>query len=80
MRKQYHDRYAGLVPDRDIEEILRTHWADPTRYSPQEKSSQTSYAHGKWILKDDDAPSMLTCVNAIKSRFDGDNSGIVSPP
>ena len=34
MRKQYHDRYAGLVPDRDIEEILRTHWADPTLLQP----------------------------------------------
>ena len=51
---EYYDRYVSLVPDIDIEEILRAQRDDTLTLlsSLPEESSARSYAHGKWTLKE----------------------------
>ena len=50
----YYDRYVSLVPDGDIEEILREQQTETIALlnSVSEESAGRAYAPGKWTLKE----------------------------
>lgn len=51
---EYYERYVSLVPDGDIEEILRRQRSETNALlnSVSEESSLRAYAPGKWTLKE----------------------------
>jgi hypothetical protein len=51
---EYYERYVNLVPDGDIEEVLRRQQAETFRFlnSLSEESAGGTYAPGKWTLKE----------------------------
>jgi hypothetical protein len=51
---EYYDRYVSLVPDGDIEEILRRQRSETNALlnSVSEESAVRAYAPGKWTLKE----------------------------
>lgn len=51
---EYYETYVGLIPDGEIEEILRQQQHDTKTflYKITEEESEKSYAPGKWTLKE----------------------------
>ena len=51
---EYYERYVSLVPDGDIEEILRKQQSETNALlnSISEESALRAYAPGKWTLKE----------------------------